>query len=119
MWRRSVVEDRQVEVAEALTVAEPVHFDDPSAPYRECSDREGLAVPGHDHSHRAVDERRLPDELDRRMGRGLAGDRGYSPDLSRSACAEVLSEDDIGVEKRDQSFEVPVARSHEEGVDDL
>src|SRR3712207_9518331 len=100
MWRRSVVEDRQVELAEALTVEEPVHFDDPSAPYRECSDREGLAVPRHDHSHRAVDERRLPYELDLRVGRGLAGDRGYSPDLSRAACAKRSEERRVGKECR-------------------
>ena len=36
------------------------------------------------------------------------------PDAPRSAL-----QDDIGVEDRDQSVEVPVARGREEGVDDL
>jgi hypothetical protein len=54
-------------LAGACRVGEPVHRDDSSLSYREPSDREGLAVSRRDHSHGAVDERRLHGEPELRI----------------------------------------------------
>src|SRR4051812_7490607 len=118
MWRRSI-EGSEVELAKAGRVGEPVHLDDSSVPYREPSDRKGLTVQRRDHSDRAVDERRLYYEPEPGIELGLPNDRGRPTDFSRSGCSKVGSKDDIGVENRDQSIEVTIARRREEGIDDL
>lgn len=51
-----MVEDGQVELAQARGVSEDVEDDDLPAPDREGADRERLAVPGRDFSWGAVDE---------------------------------------------------------------
>ena len=54
----SVVEDGQVQCAQALGVGDGVDLDDPPAHHREAHDRERLAARRHDDARGAVDERR-------------------------------------------------------------
>ena len=106
----SAVEDRQVQLAQAGGVGEDVDGDDPPAPDREAADRERLSVPRRDQSRRPVDEHRLQDQAELRVGLRLAGHRRRPADLpptARRPRAEVGSEHDIGVEHGDQSIEVP------------
>ncbi len=61
---KSVVEDRQVELPEALRVGEDVDLHDLPAPDRVAADCERLSVAGRDTAKRAVDERRPRDQAE-------------------------------------------------------
>src|SRR3712207_466996 len=60
--RRLSVEDREVEPAQALGVAEDVDLGDLPAPDRDAAYREGLAVAGRDPPDGTVDERGLDEQ---------------------------------------------------------
>src|SRR5919197_3256352 len=110
MWRRSV-EDRQVEPAEALVVAEDVDLGDPPVPDRDAPDRERLAVVCCDPPEGAVDARRLDEQAELRGDERLASDLLGPADFSRNMGRErtkVASQHAIRIEHRDQSIEVPV-----------
>src|SRR3954452_7942047 len=121
MWGPSV-EDRQVELAEALGVGEDVHLDDPSVPDREARDRERPPVPDGDRADRTVDERRPHLDIEAREGERLAGHVGRSPDNPRGADGSgtaVGPADHVRVQHLEQPLEVALARGREKGVDHL
>src|SRR6266545_3825113 len=118
---RSVVEDRQIELAQACGVGEDVDLDDLPFRHREAHDRKRLSTCDDDQSRGSVHQRRMgepgpPREAQRLLGHGPR--TAYLPRCARGRGTEIGSEHDVRVEHRDQRVEVAVARGGEEGVDD-
>ena len=79
------------------------------------------AADGNDRSRCAVDDRR-PDlgARNRATEACPADDRGRAAEnLKRALDAEVLAQNDIRIEHRDESIEITAARGREEGIDHL
>src|SRR5262245_39493520 len=94
-------EGGQVELAEALAVAEDVDLDDPPVPDREGHDRERLAFERADRPGQAVDEDRAPDNAEERIGLGSTSHVLRTADLDQPACTGITSEDHVRVEDGD------------------
>src|SRR5215217_167005 len=80
---RSVVEDRQVELAEARGVGEDIDLDDLPPPDREAHDRKRPSTRSHDDSRGSVHERRSYERGEPREGERLLGHRPHAADLPR------------------------------------
>src|SRR5262245_22422648 len=112
-----LVEDGQVELAEALRVAEEVHLDNLPAPHGDGPDREHLAVLERDRAGCAVDQRATHVQPHPGVEERLADDGAWAADDSRSAFwAEVRPNHDVRVEQLEQRLEVAVARRGQERV---
>src|SRR5215207_7628051 len=109
----SVVEDRQIELAEARGVGDRVDLDDLPIPDREAEYHKEPSTRSHDDSRGSVDERRScgpGSPLSRPPGRGWR-----TMYLPRCRCAHshgtaVCSEHDVRVEHRDKRVEVSASR---------
>ena len=85
-------------------------------------DRERPPVPEGDGADRAADQRQPHVDIVAPEGDRLAGHVGRSADDPRRADghgAGVGPQDDVGVQHLEQRVEVALARSREEGVEDL
>jgi hypothetical protein len=116
----SVVEDRQIELAEALGVGNHVDLDDLPAAGGEAENHKEPSTRSDGDSHGSVDERRscgpgTPLGRHPRHGRRTTD----LPRLARRHGCVVGSEHDFRVEHRDERVEVAAARGSEEGVDDF
>src|SRR5215203_607680 len=106
---RSVVEDRQVELAQARGVGEYVDLDNLPARDREAHDRKRLSPWSCDESRGSVHECRSCKGGKPREGERLLGHRPRAADLLRCACrqgTDIGSEHDVWVEHREQRLEV-------------
>jgi hypothetical protein len=117
---RSVIEDGQVELAEALRVDDRVDFHDLVTRHGEAHAPEQLPVDGLDYSPGAVDEYRslrnggLRDH-ERLGGNGFGAMEHHGSIRIRRA--PIGSQHDVRVEDRDEGIEVTVVRYGEEGID--
>src|SRR6478672_9253200 len=105
----SVVEDREVELVEAVVRSEHVDVDDLAVTDREVPGDLGTSAHRPYEPDGAVDER------------SLAGDGGSAPNFLRRAHSHgggVGDEHDVRVEQGHERVEVTAARGGEEGVDD-
>jgi hypothetical protein len=115
----AVVEDRQVELAEALVVGDQVNFDDLAARDREAEYAPRPPARSPHESHGSVHERRLCGPGTPREG---VGHGRRTADLTRCARMHgraVGSEHDVWVEHREKRVEVTAARGSKEGVDNF
>src|SRR5206468_6811081 len=81
----SVVEDRQVELAEPLPIGEEVELDDLAVSYRGDADRERLPIEEADRPGNAVDQRRPYVQIDPGVAERLACDHCGAAELPPSA----------------------------------
>lgn len=113
----SIVEDRQVELAEAHRVGEYIYLDDFPTYDREAEDRKRLSPGGRDNAHGSVDERRSSELGKPPEGECLVGHGPRAADFpgcARGTSATIGAEHDVGVEHRDERIEVSVAGGSEE-----
>src|SRR5829696_470094 len=118
----SVVENRQVELPQALGVGEDVDLDDLAARDREAHYRKRPSTLKHDGSCGSVNARRSyeggePREDERLLSHVLR--TAHLPRCARRYATAVGSEHDVRVEHRDERFKVPVSCGSEEGVYDF
>src|SRR5262249_34453028 len=118
--RLSVVEDGQVEPAEALGVGDDVDFRDLAARDGEPEDRDRLPGYGRDYARGPVYQGR-PQQSGGLVQLGpMTGDGCRAADhhgYIRTCCPPVRSQHDIWIEHRDERAEVAAARRGVEGVD--
>jgi hypothetical protein len=117
-----VVEVGQVELAQPCGIHEQIDLDDLAVRDREAGHAERPAISNHDEPRHPVNQRRPHVGGETREGDASLGDGDGATHLPRGAPrprAAVDAEHDVGVEHRDQRVEGSVARSGEEGVDQL
>src|SRR6059058_6095402 len=122
MLARQVVEDRQVNLAEARGVGDHVDLDDLPTREREVEYPKQPSTRSHDDSYSTVHERRSCEMGKPRVGEGLLGARPRSADFPRSLRRRggaVGTDHDVRVEHSDERVEVTTAQCSEEGVDNF
>src|SRR5215211_3751066 len=116
----SVVEDRQIKLAESLGVSYRVDLDDLPATDREYENHQEPSPWSDDDAHGSIDERWL-------CGPGTAhpcppGHGHRAADFSRctrGASSTVAVQYHVRVDHREKGVEVPAARGRKKGVDDF